>query len=78
MKTTGRKDGTTENADLKSKLERESTDKLTKKNAELAIQCVESQCEVKRLKLRVSTLLDARLHGGVALGQYDVKKEVIE
>jgi len=78
MKTTGRKDGTTENADLKSKLERESTEELTRQNAKLAILCVDSQCDVIRLKKRVNTLLDARLNGSVVLGRDDVKKEVID
>ena len=69
---------TTENADLKSKLGRESNDELTRKIAELTILCVSAQCEVKRLKLRVNALLDARLDGGLLLGRDDVKKEVIE
>ena len=68
---------TTENADLKSKLERESNEELTRKIAELAIQCVDSQCDVIRLKKRVNTLLDASLYGGV-LGCDDLKKEVVE
>ena len=68
---------TQENADLKSKLERESTEELTRKNAELAILCVDSKCEIARLKCRVNTLLNARLNGVVLLG-WDVRKEVIE
>jgi hypothetical protein len=47
---------TTENADLKIKLERESTDELTRKIANLANLCVNAQCEVTRLKRRVNTL----------------------
>ena len=47
---------TTENADLKSKLERESTEELTRKIANLANLCVNAQCEVNRLKRRVNTL----------------------
>ena len=69
---------TQENADLKSKLERESTEELTRKIAELAILCVDAQCEAIRLKRKVNTLLDARLNGGMLLGKDDVKKEVIE
>lgn len=69
---------TAENADLKTKLERESTEELTKKSAELAIQCVESQCEVKRLKLRVNTLLAAMRDGGFLLWEDDGKQEVME
>ena len=69
---------TQENADLKSKLERESTEELTRKLAELTILCVDSKCDVIRLKRRVNTLLDARLNGGLLLGRDDVKKEVIE
>ena len=69
---------TTENADLKSKLERESTEELTRKISELAVLCVNAQCEVNRIKRRVNTLLDARLNGGVVLGRDNVKKEVIE
>ena len=69
---------TTENADLKSKLERESTEELTRKISELTILCVNTQCEVTRLKRRVNALLDARLDGGLLLGRDDVKKEVIE
>ena len=68
---------TQENADLKSKLERESTDELTRKIAELATLCVDAQCEAIRLKRKVNTLLDARLNGG-ALGWDDMEKEVIE
>ena len=69
---------TQENADLKSKLERESNEELTSKIAELTILCVNAQCEVNRLKRRVNTLLDARLDGEVLLEQDDAKKEVIE
>ena len=69
---------TQENADLKNKLGRESTEELTRKLADLAIQCVDSQCEVTRLKLRVNTLLEARINGGVLLGKDDVKNEVME
>ena len=69
---------TQENADLKSKLERESTEELTRKIAELAALCVNAQCEVNRLKRRLNTLLDARLDGEVLLEQDDAKKEVIE
>ena len=69
---------TQENADLKSKLERESTEELTRKIAELAIQCVDSQCEIVRLKRRVNTLLDAMRVGGFLLWEDDGKKEVIE
>ena len=69
---------TTENADLKSKLERESTEELTRKIAELAILCVNAKCEVIRIKRRVNTLLDARIDDSVVLGKDDVKKEVIE
>ena len=69
---------TTENTDLKSKLERESNEELTRKIADLAVLCVNTQCEVTRLKRRVNTLLDARLNGGMLLGQDDVKKEVME
>ena len=68
---------TQENADLKSKIERESTEGLTKKIADLAIQWVDSQRDVIRLKKRVNTLLDVSLYGGV-LGQDDMKQEVIE
>ena len=68
---------TQENADLKSKLERESTEELTRENANLAKLCVNAQCKVNRLKRRLNTLLNARLNGG-ALGLDDVKKEVIE
>ena len=68
---------TQENADLKSKLERESNEELTRKIAELAILCVDAQCEAIRLKRKVNTLLDARLNGG-ALGWDDMEKEVIE
>ena len=69
---------TTENADLKSKLERKSNEQLTRKIAELAIQCVNAQCEIVKLKRRVNTLLDARLNGSMVLGRDDLKKEVIE
>ena len=69
---------TTENTDLKSKLERESNEELTRKIADLAVLCVNTQCEVTRLKRRVNALLDARLDGGLLLGRDDVKKEVIE
>ena len=69
---------TQENADLKSKIERESTEELTRKISELAVLCVNAQCEVNRIKRRVNTLLDARLNGGVVLGRDNVKKEVIE
>ena len=68
---------TQENADLKNKLERESTEELTRKIAELTILCVDSKCEVIRLKRRVNTLLDASLYGGV-LGLDDLKNEVME
>ena len=68
---------TQENADLKTKLERESTEGLTRKIADLAVLCVNAQCEVIRLKRRVNTLLDAMLNGG-ALGRDDLKKEVVE
>ena len=68
---------TQENADLKSKLERESNEELTRKIAELTVLCVNAQCEVKRLKWRVNTLLNARLNGGMLLG-WDVRTEVIE
>ena len=68
---------TQENADLKSKLERESNKELTRKNAELAILCVDSKREIVRLKLRVNAQLDARLKAA-AFVRYDVKKEVIE
>ena len=68
---------TTENADLKSKLERESNEELTRKIADLAVLCVNTQCEVIRLKRRVNALLDARLNGGV-FGRGELKKEVIE
>ena len=68
---------TQENADLKNKLESESAEELTRKIAELTILCVNEQCEVTRLKLRVNTLLEASLNGG-ALGRDDLKKEVIE
>ena len=68
---------TQENADLKDKFERESTEELTRKIAELAILCVDSKCDVIRLKRRVNTLLDAMLNGG-ALGRDDLKKEVVE
>jgi hypothetical protein len=77
MKTTGRKDGTTENADLKINLERESTEELLSKIANLAKLCVNAHCEVIRLKRRVNAILDARLNGG-ALGRDDLKKEVIQ
>ena len=76
-KTARRKDGTTENSDLKSKLERESNEELTRKIAELAVLCVNAQCEVIRLKRRVNAILDARLNGGV-FGRGELKKEVIE
>lgn len=69
---------TQENADLKSKIERESTEGLTRKIADLAIQWVDSQRDVIRLKKRVNTLLDARLNGGAILGQDNLEKEVIE
>ena len=65
---------TTENDDLKSKAERESNEELTRKIAELAILCVDAQCEAIRLKRKVNTLLDARLNGGMLLGKDDVKK----
>ena len=68
---------TQENADLTSKLERESNKELTRKNAELAILCVDSKREIVRLKLRVNAQLDARLKAA-AFVRYDVKKEVIE
>ena len=68
---------TTENADLKSKLERESTEELTREIAELTILCVNSKCEIVRLKRRVNAQLDARLKAA-AFMRYDVKKEVIE
>ena len=69
---------TTENADLKSKLERESTEKLTREIAELTILCVDSKCEIVRLKRRVNTLLDDMRVGGFLLWGDDGKKEVIE
>ena len=69
---------TTENADLKSKLGRESNEELTRKISELTILCVNTQCEVTRLKRRVNALLDARLDGGLLLGRDDVKNEVID
>ena len=69
---------TQENADLKSKLERESTEKLTREIAELTILCVNSKCEIVRLKRRVNTLLDAMRVGGFLLWEDDGKKEVIE
>ena len=68
---------TQENANLKSNLEREPTEELTKKIAELTILCVNAQCEVIRLKRRVNTLLDASLYGGV-LGLDDLKNEVMD
>ena len=40
---------TQENADLKSKLERESTDELTKSIAAMAITAVDKDAEIKRL-----------------------------
>ena len=69
---------TQENADLKNKLERESTEELTREIAELAILCVDSKCEIVRLKRRVNTLLDAMRVGGFLLWEDDGKKEVIE
>jgi hypothetical protein len=69
---------TQENADLKSKLERESTEELTRKIAELTILCVNSKCEIVRLKRRVNKLLHARLNNSVVLAEDDMKKEVIE
>ena len=69
---------TQENADLKSKLERESTEELTRQNAKLAILCVDSQCDVNRLKRRLNAILDAPLYSWLLLGQDDLKKEVIE
>ena len=67
----------TENADLKNKLERESTEELTRKIADLTILCVDSKREIVRLKRRVNAQLDARLKAA-AFMRYDVKKEVIE
>lgn len=69
---------TEENADLKSKLERESNENLTRKIAELAVLCVNAQCEVSRLKRRVNNLLHARLNNSIALGPDDLNWEVIE
>lgn len=69
---------TQENADLKGKLERESTEGLTRKIAELTILCVNAQCDVIRLKKRVNKLLHARLNNSVVLGKGDVRWEVIE
>ena len=69
---------TQENADLKSKLERESTEELTSKIAELATLCVNTQYEMTRLKLQVNTLMNARRNGGAILGQDDLEKEVME
>ena len=69
---------TTENADLKSKLERESNEELTRKISELTILCVSAQCEVNRLKRRLNAILDAPLYSWLLLGQDDLKKEVIE
>ena len=68
---------TQENAALKTKLERESTEELTRKIADLTILCVDSKREIVRLKRRVNAQLDARLKAA-AFMRYDVKKEVIE
>ena len=69
---------TQENADLKNKLERESNEELTRKLADLTILCVDSKCEIARLKRRVNTLLDDMRVGGFLLWGDDGKKEVIE
>ena len=69
---------TQEIADLKSKLECESTEELTRRMAELAVLCVNAQCEVNRLKRRLNAIIDAPLYNWLLLGQDDLEKEVIE
>jgi len=47
---------TTENSDLKIKIERESTEELTQVNAELAIAGVDNLVEIRRLKHKCNSL----------------------
>ena len=67
----------TENKDLKRKVELESTDKLTRVNAGLAIAGVEMLVENRRLKDRVNRLITGRKFPG-KLTDNDLKKEEVE
>ena len=66
-----------ENAELKTKIEPGFFERLLSTISSQAHRSAIAQFHVWRLQKRVNTLLDARLNNG-ALGQDDVKKEVIE
>ena len=68
---------TTENSDLKSKIERESVDHLTRVIARLAIANVHNLLEIRRLKTKANRLITDRMFPG-ALTDNDLTEEVIE
>ena len=71
---------TTENSNLKIKLELESTDKLTQVTAELAIAGVDRLVEIQRLKRKCNSLLKTMRNTtpGYYPAREDLQWEVIE
>jgi len=68
---------TTENTDLKLKLEGESTEGLLQANREIAIASVDRLTEIRRLKEKVNRLITDRLFPG-AIHDNDTIREVME